>query len=245
MSPKKSPKNRANLPQEEPLKGISAVFFDAGNTLVEMNYAILAQAFDPLGVHCWTAKSVRKAEQSVRPTLDLYLNTGESTEKLQTFSYYMTLIGRSLGVAEKELDAIVPRIVEQNQKRNLWEVKTNNAEKVLGALLGAGLALGVISNSRGDIAGILKSLGLSHFFGFVLDSGIVGVEKPDTKMFEMAVELTGLEPSRCAYVGDLYSVDVQGAKAAGLRPFLLDPAGAWPELPCHKIKSIDDLSPSL
>ena len=67
---------------------------------------------------------------------------------------------------------------------------------------------------------------------FVIDSAVVGVEKPDPRIFELAVRQAGVAAHEAAYVGDLYSVDVLGARAAGLHPILLDPRGFWGPRDC-------------
>jgi FMN phosphatase YigB (HAD superfamily) len=90
----------------------------------------------------------------------------------------------------------------------------------------------VISNSNGSIRSILSSLGLVEHLDFVLDSHEVGVEKPDPKIFQLALSRAGVAPTEAAYVGDLYSIDVRGARAAGMRAVLLDPGGHWGPRDC-------------
>ena len=67
---------------------------------------------------------------------------------------------------------------------------------------------------------LLSKLGLARFFDSVVVSGEVGVEKPDPRIFAMALAQTGLEPREVIYVGDT-AEDVQGALAAGLCPILI------------------------
>jgi putative hydrolase of the HAD superfamily len=59
----------------------------------------------------------------------------------------------------------------------------------------------------------------------IVDSSVVGVEKPDPRIFTIALERLAEEPERAAYVGDFPDVDVVGARAAGLVAILLDPFG--------------------
>jgi putative hydrolase of the HAD superfamily len=59
----------------------------------------------------------------------------------------------------------------------------------------------------------------------VVDSQVVGVEKPDPTIFSHALDAMRLDPARCLYVGDSVRNDVRGARAAGLVPVLLDPSG--------------------
>ncbi|HXG64093.1 MAG TPA: HAD-IA family hydrolase, partial [Blastocatellia bacterium] len=76
---------------------------------------------------------------------------------------------------------------------------------------------------------------------FFIDSFLVGVEKPDRRIFHIALEKAGVSAQEAAYVGDLYSVDVLGARQAGLLPVLYDPYQLNPEADCLKIQTIGDL----
>ena len=67
--------------------------------------------------------------------------------------------------------------------------------------------------------------GIRDAFELVIDSQLVGVEKPDPRIFAIALERLGLPPAAALYVGDIYEVDVVGARRAGLDVILLDPLG--------------------
>ncbi len=54
-----------------------------------------------------------------------------------------------------------------------------------------------------------------------MDSAEVGLEKPDPRIFHAATERLGMAPGDCAYVGDIYEIDVVGAERAGMRPVLI------------------------
>ncbi len=66
------------------------------------------------------------------------------------------------------------------------------------------------------MAQALDSAGLGEHFEVVVDSKLAGVEKPDPRIFRAALEQLGIEPAAALYVGDVYEVDVVGARAAGL-----------------------------
>jgi putative hydrolase of the HAD superfamily len=61
----------------------------------------------------------------------------------------------------------------------------------------------------------------------VLDSRDLGVEKPDPRIFLDACARLDLPPARCAYVGDVVAIDVEGSRAAGLHPVLFDAYGSY------------------
>ena len=66
----------------------------------------------------------------------------------------------------------------------------------------------------------------------VIDSAVEGVEKPDPAIFRLALERTGVAPEDALYAGDIYSIDVVGARAAGLRPVLVDEGDLYPDADC-------------
>jgi putative hydrolase of the HAD superfamily len=96
-----------------------------------------------------------------------------------------------------------------------------NALDVLGALR-ARKTLGLVSNFEHPphIYLLLSRLGLARLFDTVVISGDVGMEKPDPRIFELALRQVGLEPRETVYVGDT-AEDVQGALAAGMCPILI------------------------
>ena len=96
-----------------------------------------------------------------------------------------------------------------------------NALDVLGALRSR-KTLGLVSNFEHPphIYLLLSRLGLVRLFDTVVISGDVGVEKPDPRIFELALRQVGLEPRETVYVGDT-AEDVQGALAAGMCPILI------------------------
>jgi len=75
----------------------------------------------------------------------------------------------------------------------------------------------------------------------VLDSADEGVEKPDPRFFEIALEKSGARRDTTIHVGDLYYVDVMGARSAGLRGVLLDEANLRPDADCPRVRSLDEL----
>jgi putative hydrolase of the HAD superfamily len=66
---------------------------------------------------------------------------------------------------------------------------------------------------------------------------VEGVEKPDPEIFLRACRRMGVEPGAALYVGDLYPVDVLGARSAGMEALLLDPMGRL-EYPVGKIPNV-------
>ena len=122
------------------------------------------------------------------------------------------------------------------------------------ALAATGVRLGMVSNADGLMARRMRELeilqvgpGVGVTVECVIDSGAVGVMKPDPRIFRIALDAMGIadadvEAGRVWYVGDMPGIDVVGARRAGLRPFLLDPLGLHQEADHDCVGSLAELA---
>ena len=221
-------------------RALRAIFFDAGNTLIHMDYEAIAAALGREGVVA-TAVDVQRAEWRARVRLDATFQPGGSTEHPSTGERYLTFLLDELGVARPATRAaLIAWRSAYNVPRGLWTVAEPDAEAALALARRSGLVTAVISNSNGTIAEILDGLGLGRHLDFVIDSAKVGVEKPDPRIFRLALERAEIAPAEAAYVGDLYSIDVLGARAAGLHAILMDPGRCWPPRDCPTAPTVLD-----
>ena len=228
------------MPPADPT--VRAVFFDAGNTLIRMNYAMIAAE---LGRHGFSVASdaVQRAEWRARVRLDDEVlsrsGPGDSTENRSTAERYLGYLLDGLGVTDP---ATVEKIAAWRRTYNppvgIWNTVDPDAAPALAEVRRAGLRAAVISNSNGSVRSILESLGLADHLDFVVDSGEEGVEKPDPRIFELALARASVAPGEAVYIGDLYSIDVRGARAAGMRAVLLDPGGHWGSRDCPMARDL-------
>ncbi|HEY1639990.1 MAG TPA: HAD family hydrolase [Streptosporangiaceae bacterium] len=135
----------------------------------------------------------------------------------------------ALGVPGDQLDAAGP-LVEAVISAP-WRA-ADGAAAVLASLAAGGYQLAIVSNSTGVVEQQLEGCGICSVSGtgmtrvaIVVDSCVVGVEKPDPRIFSFALDALQVAPGRCVYVGDTVRFDVTGARAAGLFPVHLDPFG--------------------
>ena len=75
----------------------------------------------------------------------------------------------------------------------------------------------LVSNFYGNISTVLETYGIKKYFSKIVESSVVGVRKPDPKIFTLGVEALGLEPGECLVVGDSYKKDIVPALAAGCK----------------------------
>jgi putative hydrolase of the HAD superfamily len=215
---------------------VSAVLFDAGNTLLWIDHARIAHILGGAGVPCDEA-AVRAAEMRARPRLDPFLAGAARRESADTVARYAALILDGVGAASSRPahDALVAAW------SSLWVRPPADARASLDTLAARGFRLGVVSNSNGRVRTLLEEADLAAPLACVVDSGLVGVEKPDPRIFAIAAERLGLPPAACAYVGDFHSLDVLGARAAGMHGVLIDPLGVWDGVAAPRVASLTEL----
>jgi FMN phosphatase YigB (HAD superfamily) len=131
----------------------------------------------------------------------------------------------------------------------LWIHVIPNGREGLQAIADTGVRLGVVSNADGLIAARLADLeilqvgpGVGVPVDCVIDSGAVGVMKPDARIFRLALEAMAIEPEDAWYIGDMPAIDVVGARRASLRPFIMDPLGLHAEADYDAVSSLGDLA---
>jgi putative hydrolase of the HAD superfamily len=213
-------------------RAIRAIFFDAGNTLIRMDLAAVAAALAHEGVTA-SADDVQRAEWRARVRLDASFRPGASTEHPSTGERYLVYVLDELGVrSPATVAALSAWRRHYNPPTGLWTAIEPQAEAALALARREGFVTAVISNSNGTVAETLAALGLGRHLDFVIDSSEVGVEKPHPRIFQIALDRAHLRPEQAAYVGDLYSIDVLGARAAGLHAILMDPGACWPPRDC-------------
>jgi HAD superfamily hydrolase (TIGR01509 family) len=167
--------------------------------------------------------------------------SGTDQERATAYLEALFLLG---GVPRDRLGEVRSCLARLHQEQHLWSAVPESTPKALARLKAAGLLLGVVSNSEGRVEEALAAAGLRQFFDVVIDSARVGVEKPDARIFQAALEALGVPAEEALYVGDLYEVDVVGARSAGIEAVLIGTLP--PPVPeCRTLISIEDLAARL
>ena len=102
-----------------------------------------------------------------------------------------------------------------------------DARPVLAALREAGIRIGLVSNTSRDLGAFVEHFALD--VDAWISSGVHGKVKPSPTIFLAALELLGVEPAAAVMVGDSPLDDVEGARALGMRAYLVDREGRFPE----------------
>jgi HAD superfamily hydrolase (TIGR01509 family) len=217
-----------------PYRDIDTVFLDVGNTLISIDFNWVAEELTKRGLPS-NAEALRRAEAGARPGYAHGLFVEGVPPGTDLFRHYLKTmlviapVTSALAPAALEalLDELRPVLRPDGKASSLWKLVMPRVPEALTRLRDFGLRLVVVSNSDGTVARSLEEAGLLSLMTLVIDSALVGFEKPDPRIFAAALERSGADATRTLHIGDLYHADVLGARGAGIRGLLLDPYGDW------------------
>ena len=223
---------------------VETVFLDAGGVLVFPNWWRISETLARQGVHV-APEALRDAEPHAKKRLD-QRGLIHSTNDARRGWLYFDLILEEAGVTpDTRTREALAELHLYHQQSNLWELLPDDVLPALRELRALGLQLVVVSNANGTVEALARRLGITECVGCVLDSFVEKVEKPDPRFFEIALERSGARRESTIHVGDLYEVDVVGARAAGITPVLLDAADLYPDADCRRVRTLAELAVEL
>lgn len=222
---------------------LEAVIFDAGGTLVRLDFEWMSEWLAARG-HVVPAARLRRGEVEGRRRYDASAAAPRSSDAPQPLGHRgdarMYLLGMlaDAGVPAPLQREAVEAFIARQAGPGIWTRPMEGARAAIDEVRAQGLRTAVVSNSDGRAEQHLRDCGVLEGIEFVVDSELVGVEKPDPAILRIALERLDVPASRAVYVGDILSVDEAVARAAGAHFVLVDPWGDYgPALP-----SIDQMS---
>jgi putative hydrolase of the HAD superfamily len=155
---------------------------------------------------------------------------------------------RSVGVPDDDFDQALTEF-ELTRNGWTWRWPIPSSLEAIGALHTSGMPLGVVSNASGQVEQLLRRSGVCQRgdgplvpMRVIVDSHVVGVAKPDPRIFDFALEhFDGIDRANIGYVGDSVTMDIGGATAAGLYPILIDPYDDYAGASFARIRSLAEL----
>jgi putative hydrolase of the HAD superfamily len=143
---------------------------------------------------------------------------------------YVAEFVRDLGVPDEQVAAAEAALLEALTTPGAWAGHLRESVEQLPALAATGVRIAIVSNADGTVEARLREEGVCQVgpgpgvpVDAVIDSGAVGVRKPDPRIWEPALAATGAQAAASIHVGDSLLTDVGGARAAGIRPIHFDP----------------------
>ena len=210
---------------------VDLLSLDAGNVVIFLDHARVAAvvrdasggaiALDPSALVVAEGEAKRAL---TRPDdlVDVAWEIAEEAPGARPWGLLVATMLARAGVARDRLAALVSALWREHRRFNLWSLVPAGLADAVARVRAAGVKVVIVSNSEGTLASLFEQVGVLAAFDAVIDSGVVGVEKPDPRIFESALAPYAVSPSRAIHLGDTYATDVLGARAAGMRVALVD-----------------------
>jgi putative hydrolase of the HAD superfamily len=233
--------HRENRHHEPVTSRFKAILLDAGGVLVLPDPTVLG----PLLAYYGGDPSVAAHRRAHYAGMAARSAAGRGEEFWDEYDHCYV---RSVGVAEPDVAAAVLAL-HCTRNAYLWRWPIPESFDALRALAAADVPLGVVSNASGQIDEVLMRSGVCQVgdgphvsMRIVVDSHLVGVSKPDPRIFDHALpHFADFPRDQIAYVGDSVTMDIGAARAAGLHPILLDPYDDHAGADFERIRSLAEL----
>ena len=185
------------------------VTFDAGQTLIDLDLEFLARRLGERGLAIAPAALASAAPAAWRRYDALVDPSGG-----HPWRELMASLLEGAGVVE--VAPIVDWLWDEQPRANLWRGQIPGMVALARELAARGVVVAVLSNSEGRLAELLAEIGIADAFTAVIDSGRIGIEKPDRRIFDHALAVLGASQPGI-HIGDSWSADIAGALGAGWR----------------------------
>lgn len=201
---------------------VKTVFFDAGSTLIYPDPPVgdvYARALRRAGIRADGGEVQRQFERTWRRSLQRRSsgNLGYGSTESEGMDWWRRVVRDSFAPFGQPADfeEVFVSLWDHFASRAAWRIY-EDVLPTLDALDRAGVRAGLISNWDVRLVGLLDELRLRERLQWVVISCQVGAEKPGRAIFQRALDECSLPPENVAHVGDSYTEDVTGARAAGL-----------------------------
>ena len=224
----------------------STIVFDVGGTLVLLNYDAIARLYLDAGATLGIALDFAKA-RAVIETLENEVPLRQQNRPVSLegdngrnfWDEFYTEGFRQLGVMGDVSRAVTD--LRERFQRGEFEALYADVLPTLTALHAHGKRLGILSNFSPNLENVLRQIGIHGYFSFCVVSAIVGVEKPDPRIFDLMVRVASTPRSDIVYVGDSIFHDIEGARNAGIAGILVDRQNQYPEFNGTRVRDLREL----
>jgi HAD superfamily hydrolase (TIGR01549 family) len=228
---------------------IRTIFFDSGGTLLRpTSYEGGADAFRR---NLWVRVLAEHGPPRPSSAIQSALEQADRTLGTQIYDY----VGRVDDFWHRLNDRVMDQLNVPGNREGIQQALEGafrnaslgepypEVRDVLEELRRRGFHLGVISNHNDALIRILRHHRLSPFFETVTYSQEAGADKPDPRVFQLALRRAASEPDEALHVGDSWEMDVLGARSVGIRPVWVDRSGGRARRGCVRVTNLSELIP--
>jgi putative hydrolase of the HAD superfamily len=219
--------------------GLRAILFDAAGTLIELResvgetYSRVARDFG-VSLPAWRIDDAFSRVLAQAPPRVFAAATPVETEGRER-AWWRDVVRSTFLAADSsarfcDFDAYFDVLYAVFSEPPAWRCRPG-CRSALNALRARGLALGVVSNFDRRLPRILAGLELAPLFDVVVLPSDAGTEKPDPRIFALALQQLKVPAEDAVFVGDSHSRDLVGARATGMRAIDVGSLATLAELP--------------
>lgn len=212
------------------------LIFDAGGVLVFPDFDLLADIANRVGIET-SSREIAEEHANLLRAFDEHVAQHHQFPSIQ---YFLDLFKR-VADSDERATAATQLTLQADKEKHIWATTQPWVGEALQELKNLDYQMAVISNSDGRVDAIMQDLELREYFEIVIDSFVVGVEKPEKKIFEIALEKLSVDPQKAIFIGDIYFIDIWGANQAGLGAIHLDRMNLYADWNGVHIPSVKEL----
>lgn len=227
-----------------------AVLLDVGGVFLLPSHSHIRSALDQVGHSVDEDEAIDRAHYEAVRVFPMDLEGDEYMSPAWTD--YLRTYAASLQVRTEMIEEAVDHLRNAYVTGWLWTHLIAGAVEGLTELATTGVDIGVVSNADGTIEARLAEMGVLQVgpgsgveVRCVVDSGVVGVEKPNPAIFAPALESLEVDAEDVWYVGDTPAFDIVGARRAGLTPILMDPFGVNGDFGVRSVHTLSEVARSI
>jgi HAD superfamily hydrolase (TIGR01509 family) len=214
---------------------LRVLLLDVGNCIAFLDMQAVADVARAEG-HALEADVLQRAEGRAKRRYAEQMQRGVSHQ--DGWGLYFVTLFTEVGLPLETARALVAPIRRAHDALNLWRRVPADLRPALDRIRARGVRCGIVSNSEGQLPALLAHVGLTECFETIVDSHLEGVRKPDPEIFRRALARMRVTADDAIFLGDIPEVDVDGARAAGLRAVLVDPHDFYPDHPGERVPSV-------
>lgn len=221
---------------------VDAVLLDVGGVFFLPSLRRIAPVLQRAGITLPDDEAFDEAHYRGIAALDEFREGDE-----EIWTTYNRAYARTCGVGDDDLDDIVRALMSEFTVAGLWTRHVPAAKDALAKLADLDVRIAIVSNSDGTCETNLREQevcqvgpGAGVPVDAIIDSNLVGAAKPDPRIFEIALARIDVHAQFAVHVGDTPGADVEGARAAGVEPVLVDPFGLHAHLDVTRVRSLAD-----
>lgn len=224
----------------------STFVFDVGGTILKLDYDAIARVYLEVGTARGIPLDFAQARAVITALEDevplRQRNRAVSLEDDGGKSFwdeFFTDGFRRLGIKDDVSHAVA--VLRTRFQRGEFEALYDDVIPALTALCARGKRLGILSNFSPNLENVLRQMGIHRYFAFFIVSGIVGIEKPDPRIFDLMVRAAKVPRAEIVYVGDSVFHDGEGARKAGIAAILVDRQDQHPDFNGARVRDLREL----